>query len=127
MAMPAAFWGGAALAQFDAPMLCTGPMRFYNADGSFSTYSIRITLDGPVYRIQATDEADGESIDDRGTCGDYLDGACRHRVSDAGEEPEMYYDFSLAARGGDRYLYSEHWSDGFSGNTLLTCRPQSGN
>lgn len=113
-----------ALAAFDQPTICTGPMRFCNEDVTFTAYASRLGFDRTVHRTRATNTGNGSATDDRGRCDSYLGQGCRHMVSAPGEEPQTHCDFTLTARGGDRYLYAEALSDGFSGTALLTCLRQ---
>lgn len=115
--------GTGALAAFDTLTLCEGSMRFYNEDGTFETYALNFEFEGPRYRLQAASESGNvEPTDDRGQCADYLGEGCRFSY-DTNDGGEGYFDFSLAPRGGDSYLYSETWSDGSPGTALMTCTP----
>ncbi|ETA51013.1 hypothetical protein [Ponticoccus alexandrii] len=119
LAAAMALCGTAGLAGFDTLTQCSGTMRFYNEDGTHETYALRFEFEGPRYRIQATSESgEIEPTDDRGQCADYLDAGCRHAFA---TDSEDHYDFSLSPRGDGKYLYSETWADGFSGNALIDC------
>ncbi|KUF11437.1 hypothetical protein AVJ23_06635 [Pseudoponticoccus marisrubri] len=121
MAGALALWAGTAAAGFDRPTLCKGQMRFYNEDKSFTLYDMRLELDSSSYRVQAQSADDPEGSDDRGRCGAYLGGWCRHSFPPNEDGTVEYFEFRLLDRGNGRYLYSEAWFDGFTGDSLMRC------
>jgi hypothetical protein len=121
--LAAALWAGAACAGFDAATVCSGTLAFYNSDGTFESYALRLEVDADRYTIRATNTDRGNTTEDRGVCGTYLDAGCRHILPGEDGQPVDHYDFRLEPRGDGRYLYVETWADGFSGQTEVTCRP----
>ncbi|WP_425098981.1 hypothetical protein [Tropicibacter sp. S64] len=114
--------GHAALAGFETPMRCSGPLLFYNDDGSFETYALELDLGPQSYSIRSKNIRESEIITDAGACGDYLtaDG-CRHAWTNADSGSHEYYDFRMESRDDGGYAYRETWWDGYSGETVLHC------
>jgi hypothetical protein len=123
LVLVAALWGSAADAGFDAPTVCTGMLNFFNSDGSFETYALRLEFAGDSYLIRAMNFRSREVTEDTGRCDLYLDGGCRHVFPPAGDFEGDHYVFGLETRDDGRYLYVETWADGFSGQTVVDCRP----
>lgn len=112
-----------AVAQFATPTVCTGTMAFLVEDGGSGTYQLDMVFDGAAYTIRARNPDNDETTEDTGTCADYLATGCRHGFPPAEGGEAGYYDFRLEARGAEGYFYTETWSDGFSGEAMLDCRP----
>ena len=113
-------------AGFQTTMTCSGELQMYYDDGPPEKLILALTLGPAGYVTQVTYADTGERTVDRGDCTGYLLGTCRHIVEQVSPTESLYVDFGLRPAGGNRYYYSEFWSDGYMGVTTLACDAPGG-